>query len=58
MLSEAQISDWSATNPVRDKLSPEIKQSKVEIRTLKQIEPDLSNASTLELGGKMVGSSV
>ena len=32
MQSEAQISDWSAANPVRDQLSPDIKQSKAEIR--------------------------
>lgn len=32
MQSEAQISDWSAPNPVRGQLSPDIKQSKAEIR--------------------------
>jgi len=30
--SEAPISDWSAPNPVRGQLSPDIKQSKAEIR--------------------------
>lgn len=45
----------SATNPVRDKLRPDIKQSNVENGTLKQVESVPPNAFAQEEEGRLCG---